>query len=286
MSDNQVNMHDPKARLDIINALKSNFATTVRRIYVNSLKREVGFREISVQEQKTLARIMIDNDQRKDVMYDAQCSIINKVALDDDFDIYELSEFDKIKLLIALYQTNMTKNEITFTCKECGTENKYKLDFDSVLKRLDDLSLDDRSFDFETALWKFKFTVGYPEVRRVSEFYKSYAAKYRKMNTTEMSKLNNQVNIDYVNMYIKSVILTNKTTDETQTITMTDFLPAEVVEIMSTFPQDVVYADSGVLNYITTELVGKINGSFDKHKCFTCGTEHDGAIDTDTHGFF
>lgn len=97
------NMHDPRARLDIINALKSGFATTVRRIYVNSIDREVGFREISVQEQKTLARIMIDNEQRKDVMYDAQCSIINKVALDEGFDIYELSEFDKIKLLIALY---------------------------------------------------------------------------------------------------------------------------------------------------------------------------------------
>lgn len=108
----------------------------------------------------------------------------------------------------------MVKNDITFTCKECGTENKYKLDFDSVLKKLDELSLADRNFDYETPLWKFEFVIGYPVVNRISEFYKSYAPKYRKMHVQEMAKLNNQVNLDYVNMYIKRITLTNKTTNE------------------------------------------------------------------------
>lgn len=94
-----------ESKESLINALKQDFATTVNKIYINSLKRDVGFREITVLEQKTLSRIMIDNESkgRKDVVYDAQCAIINKACLEPDFNIYKLSEFDRLKLLIALY---------------------------------------------------------------------------------------------------------------------------------------------------------------------------------------
>lgn len=130
--------------------MKQDFATTVNSIYVNSLKKEVGFREITVLEQKTLSRIMIDNDakNRKDIVYDAQCALINKASLDPSFDIYQLSEFDRLKLLIALYQANMFKNDIRFTCEECGAENIFKLDFGVVLERLDSIDLEPKQFEY------------------------------------------------------------------------------------------------------------------------------------------
>ena len=108
MSEESVNAKQqvaekPLNKSEFINALKSDFVTTVRNVYVNSLKREVGFREISVKEQKQLSRIMIDNESRKDIVYDSQCALISQVCLDQDFDIYELTEFDKIKLMMALY---------------------------------------------------------------------------------------------------------------------------------------------------------------------------------------
>ena len=108
MSEESVNAKQQVAekqlnKSEFINALKSDFVTTVRKVYVNSLKREVGFREISVKEQKQLSRIMIDNESRKDIVYDSQCALISQVCLDKDFDIYELTEFDKIKLMMALY---------------------------------------------------------------------------------------------------------------------------------------------------------------------------------------
>lgn len=37
-----------QSKTDIINALKKNFTTTVRRIYINSLNKDVGFREVTV----------------------------------------------------------------------------------------------------------------------------------------------------------------------------------------------------------------------------------------------
>lgn len=102
--DNMTNISNQKmSKDDLLKALDSDFATNVQKIYVNSLGREVGFREVTVQEQKNLSRILVANENRKDIVYDAQCAIINKTALDDDFDIYELTEFDRIKLLMALY---------------------------------------------------------------------------------------------------------------------------------------------------------------------------------------
>lgn len=43
----------------ILNAFKSEFSTSVIPIYINSLKRTVNFREVTVAEQKTLSKTMI-----------------------------------------------------------------------------------------------------------------------------------------------------------------------------------------------------------------------------------
>lgn len=125
----QIKNVQPMNKADIMAAIKNDFTTSVKPVYVNSLEKEIGFREITVREQKSLSRIMIENEQRKDVVYDTQCQLINQVCLDESFDIYQVTEFDKIKLMMALYQSNMFKNEIKFTCRECKTENVYRLEF-------------------------------------------------------------------------------------------------------------------------------------------------------------
>jgi len=91
------------SKSELVKALEQDFATTVNKAYINSLKKEVSLREVKVSEQKTLSRIMINNEMRKDIIYDAQCALINSVVLDEDFDIYNYSEFDKIKLLMVIY---------------------------------------------------------------------------------------------------------------------------------------------------------------------------------------
>ena len=95
------------SKYELLKVLDEDFASSVSKIYVNSLKQEVGFKEVSVKDQKTISRVMVANESRQDVIYDAQCAIINKTALLDGFDIYQLTEFDRLKLLIALYQNNM-----------------------------------------------------------------------------------------------------------------------------------------------------------------------------------
>lgn len=262
---------------DLINALKQGFATTVNKIYVNSLKREVGFREITVLEQKQLSRIMIDNDgkNRKDVVYDAQCALINVACLEkDSFNIYQLSEFDRLKLLIALYQANMFKNDVKFTCEECGAENAYRMDFTRVLERLDAIDLTPSKFNYENQVWNYDFTIEYPTVKRVLQFYKSYSMKYRGAKRNEIKSLESTSNIDYINLFISNIVLTNKNTQTAKTIDMNSFAAGDVEEILATFPQDVMYAENGVLQYIVNEYVKKVNDSFDQQKCYNCGAVH------------
>ena len=153
---------------DLVAALKQDSATSVNRVYINSLDKEVSFREITVQEQKTLTRIMAGNEQRKDIVYDAQCATLKSICLEDDFDIYNVTEFDKIKLLLLLYQRNMVKHDISFVCPECHTENKYQIDFTNVINRLDKFDVADKEYEYENFNWKFKFLLSYPKVSRVS----------------------------------------------------------------------------------------------------------------------
>ena len=62
MEKAQVEVAKPFNKTEFIEALSQGFATTVKKVYINSLQKEVGFREIKVKEQKTLSRIMVDNE--------------------------------------------------------------------------------------------------------------------------------------------------------------------------------------------------------------------------------
>ena len=48
-----------------------DFATSLTPVYVSSLGKDFSFREITVMQQKSLSRIMVANENRKDVIYDA-----------------------------------------------------------------------------------------------------------------------------------------------------------------------------------------------------------------------
>lgn len=257
---------------ELIKLIQSDFASGVTMVYVNSLGKEIGFKEVSAHQQKTLSRIMIGNEHRKDVIYDAQCATINNSALADGFDIYKLTEFDRLKILIALYQANMFSNDVKFTCKNCGTENKYALNFDNVIARLDEIGLEPKLFEYENKKFKYAFTIQYPNVRRISSFYKHYCANHVNKSKRDIEVNENMSNMEYVELFISNVNFTIKATNVTRNIDFSKYKPSDVQDILSNFPQDALYTENGVLNFIANEYLKKINDSFDKHECYSCGT--------------
>ena len=230
----------------ILNAFKNKFATKVNSIYVNSLKREVNFREVSVTEQKSLSKTMIENESRRDIVYDTQCALINRLCLENDdkklredakeaahialpdaaaaegidmstskgasfamkftndfiqkyiaehsFDIYSLTEFDRIRILMEIYQNNYFKDEIVYKCKECGTENRYPFDFSKIIDRFNEFDLTDQTYTIEDNRYVYNFILNYPSVRSVSQFYKMYVKKYKGASAKEKDVLDNLEN--------------------------------------------------------------------------------------------
>ncbi len=291
---------------ELLKALDEDFATSVSKIYVNSLKQEVGFKEISVKDQKTVSRIMIANESRQDVIYDAQCAIINKSALLDGFDVYQLTEFDRLKLLIALYQNNMFANDIKFTCPKCGAENQYRLDFGMTLRKLDDFDVTPREFEYENKSFKYKFIVAYPKVKLVSEFYKSkYAKQFGRTPNSQLARMpdgrpaqaskaqqkteTQLINMEYINLFLKSVEITSKQKGTSRMIDLTSYAEkfgaSAIEEILSKFTQDVLYSDSGALKYVAENLLKKMNDSFERHVCSSCGEIYEGENSNQAESF-
>ena len=257
---------------ELLKVLQSDFASGATKVYVNSLGKEVAFKEITVTQQKSLSRIMIGNEQRKDIIYDAQCAVINSVACADGFDVYQLTEFDRLKILIALYQANMFSNDVKFTCKNCGAQNQYKLDFNMVLNKLDEIGLQPKEFSHENKNFVFKFTVAYPFVKKISSFYKSYYLKHKVGSKRDIKVNDNLSNMEYINLFISKVDIEIKATGVKRTIDMSKYKASDVEDILAQFPQDALYTEDGVLNFIANEYLKKINDSFDKHECYSCGT--------------
>lgn len=257
---------------ELLKLIEGDFASGATYIYVNSLGKEVAFKEVTVTQQKTLSRIMIGNEQRKDIIYDAQCAIINSTALLEGFDIYKLTEFDRLKILIALYQANMFNNDVKFTCKNCGTENQYRLSFDSVLHRLDEIGLEPKTFIYDSKNFKYEFTIQYPNVQRISSFYKSYCMSHKIQSKKDVKINDSMSNMEYINLFISKLKLFVKSNGAIRDIDFTQYKASDVEDILAKFPQDALYTDDGVLNFIATEYLKKINDSFDKHQCYSCGT--------------
>ena len=270
----------PKSKAALLKALEQDFATTVNKFYINSVGKEFNMREVKVSEQKTLSRIMLNNQLRKDIVYDAQCALINQIVLDGGFDIYDYTEFDKIKALMIVYQSSMLKNDITFTCKHCGTENRLKADYRGTVEKLDKLDVSDKQFTYSTATRKFDFVVSYPTVRRVSSFYKQYL-RMNKVNKDNKDQQETNMNFDYIYMYVKSVKIFDVQSGQlVQEINFNDFGPLDVEDFMSVFPYEVVYNDEGLLTFITKEFINKINEQFDQHVCLQCGEKYEEGVDS------
>ena len=260
----------------LISALKNDFATTVYKVYISSLGREVGFREVTVTEQKTLARTTIDNNarNRKDVVFEAQCAMLNTACLEPNFNVFDCLEIDRLKLMIALYQANMFKNDVEFTCEECGTQNKYKLDFSNVMQKLNEIVVTDREVEYSSRNYNYKFKLAYPSVKRVLDFYRNYSKNYKGANKAQAKTLDEMSNMDYINLYIESVDINNSQTGLSKSVNFTDYSVADAEEILAVLPQDVLYAEDGVLKYITDNFVKVINDTFEVQHCYKCGAEY------------
>lgn len=276
-----------KSSSDIFNAFKQKFSTSLHKVRINSLDREVGFRDVTTKEQKTLSKISIENERRKDIIYDTQCELINSLCLEKGFDVYKLTEFDRIKLLMEIYEKNYFKNEITYKCRECNRENKYQLDFQSIIDRFDKFDLSDDIYTVDDDKYVFKFKCNYPNVRTVSNFYRDYMKKYKGLDKSQQELLDNFGNIEYINLFIKEIEMIDKSNPSDKIVADMSLLTYDEIEnLINEFPQNVIFSENGgIINHITVHFIERLNKLFHYEKCQYCGAESNEGIGSLTDFF-
>lgn len=82
-------------------------------------------------------------------------------------------------------------------------------------------------------------------------------------------------NLEYINLFITRVQMHNKTSGADRDVQLTDYAISDREEILAAFPQDVLYAENGVLKYVVNEYIKPVNDCFEKHECLKCGAIHE-----------
>ena len=246
-------------------------------VYLCSTGENVTMRELTVTDQKTLSKTALINNNRRDVLYNTQCSLINGCVLDEGFDVRNYTEFDRIVLLARLYQQNYFNNDVKFTCPKCGKENVYKLDFTKILEKLKAAYSEDKVYDMSYADKQFRFTVGWPKVSAVSDFYDNYYKQYQANNDKTRESIDRLSNVEYLVMFIKGIELF--VGSETISLDLNDYTYDERTDVIDSLPQGLVFDDdSGVISKVISEFTDPLNKAFQYEKCQFCGAETEEGI--------
>lgn len=180
----------------------------------------------------------------------------------------------------------MFQNDVKFVCEECGEQNAYKVDFSETLRKLDEYRLEKKQFEYENRHFKYRFGLEYPSVRTVSKFHQSYCAKHGNIPKKQEQANATMTNLEYINLFITDVHVQNKETGAERDVKLTDYRISDREDILAAFPQDVLYAENGVLKYVVNEYIKPVNDCFDKHECLHCGAVHEKEGSDQVQGFF
>lgn len=101
----------------------------------------------------------------------------------------------------------------------------------------------------------------------MSDFHKANVAKYRSAPQSQIASLDRLSNVEYINLFIESVSITNLETNSVTPVDLREYSVGDVEDILATFPQDVMYSDDGVIQRVATQYISRVNDAFDKHKC-------------------
>ena len=248
-------------------------------IQLYSSGEEVMMRELTVTDQKTLSKTALINSNRRDIMYNAQNSLINSCIKTDGFDIRNFTEFDRIVLLLHLYEQNYFTNDIHYTCPKCGKENVYKMDFSKVLARVKDSWRPDKSYVMNHGGKEFHFTLGWPRVDIISNFYSSYYKQYQKANEKTQTTIDQLSNVEYLVMFIREIELFLAGQNEGVSLNLDDYTYDERTDLIDSLPQNLVFDDKmGVVSKVISDFTDPLNKAFRYENCAFCGAETEEGI--------
>ena len=248
---------------EILSALGNEFTTSVRKVFINSSQKEFGFREPTTKEIKTLSKIMIEHENDEVAMYESSLALISALSIDKEFfNISDLTEFDRIKILMTITSDNFKDHPLNITCKKCKHQFKIDFDYDTFIKTLDALPVGEKTVTLDTNGHILTAHYQYPKCSKVLDFLK-------KKRELDLAKSETPLTvIDQFYLFITRLIVNNKTTETNIDVHMGELQDiTEVIEVVETFPSHFIM--DTVLSAIKVEFE-HINTMSDGSKCPKC----------------
>ena len=73
-----------------------------------------------------------------DVIYDAATEYLQSMVLTDGIDVWSLTEFDRLYMLMVFFQMSFYKEPMNYKCPHCGVDVVYRYDMAKYLQKMDD----------------------------------------------------------------------------------------------------------------------------------------------------
>lgn len=270
----------PSNASNIVNAFRQKLASNTTMVELPSVGKTIYFKEIPSKEQKDLSKISIESHSRTDTMYCAMLGMINRLSVDKDFDIRDYTEFERISIVLNLQQMNKMNQKIKFTCQSCNKENSYRLDTAKLLRDFTKTYKPDKDIEIVSGNRRFTFTVGWAKVSSVEDFFKNHYRKYDNASKSVQETINSLSQIEYMNMFIKRVTLTDLNDEEdTMTANLEELSYSDRLQLLDCLPQSILLdEETGVIAKVIAEFVDPMNDVFKYRDCEFCGAAQTGTM--------
>jgi hypothetical protein len=265
----------------ILKTLKNDVSSNIFEVFIPSHQRKVSFRPITVGEQKTLSKVLINNSEQK-TTYKTLLALIQEICLDEGFDVFSLTEVDRVKILLDFYTFNYFANSTTLTCEneDCGKTYDFDMNFSVLSEKMNSLKVEDKEFEYTTkdGITNIKFKVGYPNVKRVAEFHDSELGVIKSDDTFSNVLFGQE---ELFKLFVKNMHLKKEQQDKDDIDIEVEFLKYSVQEafsIIETLPFEVFFSSDGLMSFLITEYVEPISKLQIDAKCPHCGNVVKGAF--------
>jgi hypothetical protein len=151
-------------------ALETGLSTSVYEIYIPSLKKKVPFKPLLTGQCKTMAKIMIEANEKPFDTFKAVVAMIKATCMDETLDMNELTELDRVKIMLEFYMSNNILKDFELDCPKCGFRNIININIDAMVEKMEKISVD--PIDFTNGQDnKLTCTVEIPKLPIVYMFY-------------------------------------------------------------------------------------------------------------------
>lgn len=273
-----------------VELLEKSFGESIDDIYIPSLKKEIGFKPLTVGMQKSISKMSVGFDF--DLDYQLLKLSILKTLCVDDIDFENLTEIDFITMLAQLRQNNFTEPlSLIFTCinKNCQKQYNVNINIDKIISNCKDFK-----FKTETITKKikskgetieFKFELSESTIMSNLEYL-----NYSKMiadNDNQIGDINNSKLLAYPIKFIKNIYINGQqiTMEINNEVKIFKDLPMiDKIKFIDNLPPT-VYSEGkkSVLQQVLVKYPHqRLMNIFDNVVCPHCKNEREGVITNDS----